>query len=283
MSSKLFKRGYRPPEFCIITPTAHLEQFATQSKTHLVLAHLVASNEGYAEFYLNRSKAGDRIIMDNSAFELGESFTPDLLLKLSKRIGAHAVVLPDYPFQPADKTIQAAIKYIPLFKSEGVDVFFVPQSLKGDWNDWLAGYKWAAAEPDIDIIGMSILGIPNALPHIPVPFARVVAAELLTRTGVFAEHKFHHWLGLNAAPNVELPALLTLGVLDTCDSSNPVWCGVNGLRYNTTTTDFMPISKKFLREVDFNQHLSNKQHIIDAIQHNVDITLDIFKDPAKYL
>lgn len=275
MSSKLFKKGYLPPEFCIIAPTAYLPTYATQSKTHLALAHLVASDEAYADFYQQRSQAGDRVIMDNGAFELGESYAPSKLIKLGKRIGAQALVLPDYPFQPADKTIQAAIKYTPLFKKEGFSTFFVPQSKRGDWDDWMAGYKWAANESDVDIIGMSILGIPNSIPHIPTPYARVVAAEVLLRTGNFAHHKHHHWLGLNSGPKLEIPPLLKMGVLDTCDSSNPTWMAILGHEYSHNTDSFLSVSK-VKKEVEFDFPWISDEATHRRIQHNINLTKSLF-------
>ena len=33
------------PKFCIITPTEYLERYASQSSMHLVLAHLVDTDE----------------------------------------------------------------------------------------------------------------------------------------------------------------------------------------------------------------------------------------------
>lgn len=281
--STLLRRAV--PSFCFITPTnpSYLEVFATQSRTHLVLAHIVEDNDQYAAFYKARAEAGDFVICDNGAFELGFPYNVEDLTRLGKKCGANALVLPDYPFKPADDTIEAARQYIPEFKAAGFLTFFVPQSETGNFNDWVRAYEWASNNPDIDIIGMSILGIPNALPHIPAAYARVVATEILMRQHKFAHHKFHHYLGLNAAPNVELPSLLSMRALDTCDSSNPVWCGVNGLMYNKTLTDFMPISKKYLREVDFEQEYPRKHHIRSTIQHNVDLTLDIFNRPEAYL
>ena len=58
------------PQFCIITPTAYLHRYASQSSMHLVLAHLVDMDEEYANFYAER---GEFKIMDNGAFELGQS------------------------------------------------------------------------------------------------------------------------------------------------------------------------------------------------------------------
>jgi hypothetical protein len=266
------------PSFCIITPATapYLTEFASRSKTHLVLAHIARRNSQYCEFYKERAAAGDFVIMDNGAFELGESYNPADLVKIGKKCGAHALVLPDYPFKPADVTIKAAIEWIPFFKSEGFLTFFVPQSERGNWKDWAPAYGWAANNPDIDIIGMSILGIPNALPHIPPAYGRVVATELLIQQGIFAKDKYHHYLGLNAGPALEIPALLARNALDSCDSSNPVWMGVLGHQYSTNTDSYLPVKKAKL-EVDFNH-----QHLDDAtkarIHYNIDLTLSLFKE-----
>lgn len=271
------------PAFCVIAPTAYLTHYATQSNRHLVLAHLVSKDPAYAEFYRHRSLAGDFIIMDNGAFELGGSYAPEKLISLGQMCGADAIVLPDYPFQPSSVTVEAAEKWAPMIKDAGFRTMFVPQSETGDIDGWTRSYVWAGHNGDIDIVGMSILGIPNAMPHIPVPYARVVMTQVLYSQGMFAAGKYHHYLGLNASPNVELPSLLTLGALNSCDSSNPVWTGINGLKYNTVCDSYLPVSKKYIREVDFGEHLSKKLHIHQAIQHNIDITLDIFKNPSAYL
>lgn len=267
------------PQFCIIAPTSYLDTYAVQSTTHLVLAHLVDSDPVYAAFYKARSDAGDRLIMDNSAFELLTPYAPDKLVELGNKCGAHAIVLPDYPFQPAQKTIDAAIKLIPQVKAAGFATFFVPQSEIGDLNDWIEAYRWADANPEIDIIGMSILGVPNALPHVPTQYARVVMSQILDDRDIISR-KHHHYLGLNAGPNVEIPTLLKMHMLDTCDSSNPVWMGLNGVRYNPTYSDWMGIQKKYIREVDFKEPFANwdkKAHIHEAIQYNINLTLSLFK------
>ncbi|MCK9369714.1 hypothetical protein M0R04_07380 [Candidatus Dojkabacteria bacterium] len=270
------------PHFCVITPTTYLEEYATQSHTHLVLAHIVDTNPTYAAFYKKMSDRGDRVIMDNGAFELGGSYAPSKLVELGHRINADALVLPDYPGVESIKTVNAAIKLIPQFKDEGFKTMFVPQSVVDDLEDWISAYEWARENPDIDIIGMSILGIPNALPHIPKSYARVVMTQLLLDRSALAT-KFHHYLGLNSAPNVEIPALIKMDALDSCDSSGPVWAAICGHRYNTTGDSFLPVHKKYLREVDFNEPWSKKDHIHEAIQYNLDVTFDIFKYPSNYI
>lgn len=264
--------------FCIIAPTAYLEQFATFSHTHLVLAHLVDIDATYASYYARRRLAGDRIIMDNGAFELGQSYDPEKLVDLGHACGAHAIVLPDYPFQPASVTIKAAEQHGPKIRDAGFETMYVPQSETGDVEDWITGYRWAGDEAYdlIDIIGMSILGVPNAWSHIPTAYARVVATEYLQRTNKFQKQFYHHYLGLNAGPALEIPPLIKMKALNSCDSSNPVWMAICGHEYAKNTDSYLPVSK-VKKHVEFDYPLTKDTNTLRMIEHNISLTLELFK------
>jgi len=268
------------PAFCFITPISYLDMFAVASDRHLVLAHLVDRDARYANFYKTRSELGDYIMMDNSAYELHSPYSPDKLISLAKMCGAHAIVLPDYPFQEAEVTIEAAREFAPQFKAAGFHTFFVPQSQKGDLEDWIRAYVWARDNPDIDIIGMSILGIPNALPSIDPAYARVVMTSILQSTGSFAKNKAHHYLGLNAGPGLEIPSLLRLNALTSIDSSGPVWSAVLGHSY-TKESDSLQMVSKIKLPVDFNVSRTKDKATLDRIQHNVDLTLELFTSTTE--
>lgn len=264
----------KQPQFCIITPTAYLEQYASQSSMHLVLAHLVDTDPDYAVFYAQRNEFK---IMDNGAFELGESYDPNKLIELALRCQADAIVLPDYPGQPAEKTIEAALNLGPAVRDAGFKTFFCPQSEVGRTEEWIKAYNWAANHaPMIDIIGMSILAIPNAMPWIPKAYARVVMTQLLIDRDVFAFDKYHHYLGLNAGPNLEIPPLMSMGALDSCDSSNPVWAGICGQMYTPMADSFL-MTRKIDKHVDFNYPMSSSDFVHTAIQTNIDMTLGLFE------
>jgi hypothetical protein len=262
------------PEFCIITPISYLSH-ALRSHRHLVLAHLVDESDEYAAFYKQRSVEGDYIIQDNSAYEKLIPYSPERLIELGHKCGADAIVLPDYPFQPAQKTIDAAIEFIPQFKEAGMHSFFVPQSEQGNLEDWIRAYVWAANNPNVDIIGMSILGIPNALPAIDPAFARVVMVQLLQDRKLFNYNTYHHFLGLNSGAGLEIPSLLRMNALTSVDSSGPVLAGILGHEY-TTDADSLQTVKKLKIPVDFHmKHI--KDNTTDVrIQHNIDLTLGLF-------
>lgn len=264
------------PKFGIITPTAYLRRYATQSHFHLVLAHLIDVDETYASFYRQMSDRGDFIIMDNGAFELGESYEPSKLIELANIVKADAVVLPDYPAQDANRTISAANSLGPRVKDAGFLTFFAPQSRVGEMEEWIDAYCWGAGNDAIDIVGMSILAIPNALPYIPRSYARVVMTQLLYDRGLFNAEKYHHFLGLNAGPNLEIPTLIEMGAMDSCDSSNPVWAGICGQMYTPMADSFL-MTRKIDKHVDFNYPMTSSEFVHSAIQTNVDMTLSLFE------
>ena len=268
------------PAFCFITPISYLDMFAVASDRHLVLAHLVDQNDVYANFYKTRSELGDYIMMDNSAYELHEPYSPEKLKSLAEKCGAHAIVLPDYPFQEAEVTIEAAREFAPQFKAAGYHTFFVPQSQKGDLEDWIRAYTWARDNPDIDIIGMSILGIPNALPSVDPAYARVVMTAILQSTGVFAHGKAHHYLGLNAGPGLEIPSLLRMRALTSIDSSGPVWAGIFGHAYSTEY-DSLQAVKKLKSVVDFNIPRTKDNATLKRIVNNVSMTNALFDNQEQ--
>lgn len=263
------------PQFCFIAPTSYLD-YTAYSKSHLVLAHLVDTDEKYAEFYKNRNEFGDYIVLDNSAYELKEPYSPDKLIELADKCGAKAIVLPDYPFKPCSVTIEAAEQFAPIFKNAGYDTFFVPQSEKGQTEDWIKGYRWGADNELIDIFGMSILGIPNAIPNINPAYARVVMTQMLIDRGIFNFNKHHHYLGLNSGPALEIPSLINMRALDTIDSSGPIHAAILGHTYTKEADSYQMVSK-LKHPVDFSIARSKDNSTHDRIKHNIMMTVDLFK------
>ncbi len=83
----------------LISPTSLLRYVQPYSNYHLALTHKVIGERRYQEYYAQRSKAGDYIILDNGAVEKRGRSVPlkDIVLAavLTK---PSVVVLPDYLF-----------------------------------------------------------------------------------------------------------------------------------------------------------------------------------------
>jgi hypothetical protein len=277
----------KTPSFCTITPTSYLPEYAryTGSKFHLLLAHLLDPQStdydaGYLKFYQTTKLSDETYIMDNGCFEKLTPYNPDRLVQIGQSVGADVLVLPDYPWQNFQVTIDAAKEHIPQFKQNGFRTFFVPQSLPGDWKGWMTAFEWALFNPQVDVIGMSILAHPIALPDYPKGYARVVAADRIrqwldadaSRAAAY-DAKHIHWLGL-LSPGLELDPLLKMGMVDTLDSSAPVQYGHCGLAYNTFNESWA-IDKQYVPEVDFGAHMNKRA--APVIRHNLDIIQSKFK------
>lgn len=277
-------------DFCHISPTAYLPAFTRTNGSHLLLAHLVESDETYRNFYANLDD-GCFKIMDNSAFEMYKQGRPmyptSKLLEMGKACKADMIVLSDYPGEPGQKTIDAAEKTAKKYKDAGFQTFFVPQSEVGDFDDYMDCMEWALneatkPEPIIDRIGLSILGCPNAygvekdnkLQRYLSRYA--ILKELDNRQVWEHEHtNIFHCLGMVDGPK-EIELLSPWAdFIASWDSSAAVWAGLNNVRFDNSPTGL--VNGKFELEVDFdlngnltvdqvNDTLYNISYIDDLIE-----------------
>lgn len=263
-------------QFSHIAPIPHLDLIKGR-KFHLTLAHLVEESPEYGAFY-GREKHST-VILDNSAFEMykqgREMYSANKLLDLAAIVQADYIVLPDYPNQPGQVTIDAAKKWAPIIKEAGYKTFFCPQSKIGDYEDLVKSLEWVVfptvdlrgflvdeqrylyqRNPLIDYVGLSILAIPNAY--------GVEKDNKLQR--YVARHKFIfdnralltkikdsgcniHMLGMVDGPNEIIMTRPFHHLIDTWDSSSAIWAGLNGIQYDPSPSGL--INGKFEDEVNF--------------------------------
>jgi hypothetical protein len=104
----------------------------------------------------------------------------------------------------------------------------------------------------VDIIGMSILGIPNAAQSQTgtkdISYNRVWATMKLLREGLYDPTVWYHYLGAGSPSEVRLQRLL--GMMTSMDTSSPIWHGINGIQYDESATGL--VGGKIKKHVDFN-------------------------------
>lgn len=257
--------------FCHIAPTAYLNELTAMNGSHLLLAHLIESDPVYAGFYANLRDGKERI-MDNSGFEMfkmgRDMYEPSKLVSMANVVGADIIVLPDYPMQPSSVTVNAAKSMLPVFEEAGYGAFFVPQSEVGDLEGYLGAMEWALNQPQIKVIGLSILGCPIALGLKEQKFdsldqidgaykmqrflSRWKILSIMKERGMLdhkAAKKFH-CLGMVDGPN-EIDLLQEfVPFIRSWDTSSAVWYGLSGeQRYDQSPTGLR--HGKYEKEVDF--------------------------------
>ena len=264
-------------KFCHIAPTAYLEAFTRTNGAHLILAHLVESDEAYRNFYANLDDGKEKI-MDNSAFEMYKQGRPmystDDLLPMAEACGADMIVMSDYPNEPGQKTIDAAKETARIYRGEGYDTFFVPQSKIGDLDDYMDCMEWALDSDLVDRIGLSILGCPNAYGvekdnKLQRYLSRLAILEELDRRDILPRRAtpIFHCLGMVDGPN-EISLLSRYhDYIATWDSSAAVWAGLNNIRFDNSPTGL--ITGKFEKEVDFDHNESLSSDTLNDVLYNI--------------
>ena len=252
------------------------------SGAHLILAHLVESDPTYAKFYAELED-GKPKIMDNSAFEmfkLGRPMYPsEKLVALGSQVDADYIVMTDYPKEASQKTIDKAKEMMPELKAAGFNTFFCPQSELGDMEGLLTSIEWALKEPNIGLIGLSILACPIACGVNETTFSTGKRSDaykmqrFLSRWKVLTElkrrgvldyvHNKFHCLGMVDGPN-EIDLLSEFhNSIFSWDSSAAVWAGLNYIRFDQSPSGLM--EGKFEHEVNFDHSKCDLDSIKDAM------------------
>lgn len=267
--------------FCHIAPTKHLDDFCTNNKVDLILAHLVESDPVYTEWYKNHNAYK---ILDNSAFEKFKRHEPmydqSKLIEMGHRVKADVIVMSDYPCEPSQKTISAAESLGPQFHDAGFKTFFVPQSKIGDMEDYLQAWEYAVQSPNVDFLGVSILGVPNSFGNIEKDnklqrfLSRWKMMNILKEKGILDialdNGKKLHFLGaLDGWPGeVELVKPFHEYIY-SWDSSACVYYGLHAnARYDGSPTS--QLNGKYEEEVDFSFHTTDIERI-NNVHYNISI------------
>jgi len=145
----------------LISPTPFLEHIQPFSDYHLILTHKVIYDRAYCDFYAKRSKAGDFIILDNSAVERNARSMPMKNIVLAAVLTKPTViVMPDYLFDSKRtlKEIENAFR-APSFRFlkrvlPQVQLCAVVQGVDAD--DWMECFYVLNSRKN----GIDILGIP---------------------------------------------------------------------------------------------------------------------------
>lgn len=266
-------------DFCHITPTPYLDLFATGRSHHLVLAHLIEEDEKYANWYAKMPRDENSIvIMDNSAFEMYKQGKPmyesSKLMEMANKVKADYIVMSDYPGEPARKTIEAALDMAPRLKAYGFGTFFVPQAEIGNVEGVLDAFDWAAEDPQIDYIGVSILTAPNMFGvekgnNLQRFLSRWKLMQLLEQRGTLEKiqenGKKIHFLGMVDGPNEIALVSRWLDYIDTWDSSAAVWAGMCGIEFDNSPSGL--IAGKNEIEVDFDHNSATIAQIASALKN----------------
>lgn len=206
------------------------------------LVHMLESSKPYTKFFERKRLEDDReMILDNSAFELSESFNWRLLAKWIKRLEPTYYILPDV-LGDTDKTIENFHAFTDKYPDLPGKKFAVIQGQT--YEDIVRCYE--ALSPYADKIGIC-MHYPfydtgdGDLQLLRAKGRQKLLIDLLN-DGVIDKSKPHHLLGLSLPS--ELIAYVdnpdTFSWIDSLDSSCPVTNGIEGINFWNGLPDSKP-------------------------------------------
>ncbi len=116
----------------IISPIPLLYRYSTLSSLQMALAQLWIEEE-YRMYFLNRKQEGDTIILDNGAYELGQSLDISRLEEVAEELQPDVLILPD-AIMNKNLTLSLTEKALSSFQNK-YTLMAVPQG--SDDKEWL--------------------------------------------------------------------------------------------------------------------------------------------------
>lgn len=142
---------FRKMKFSFEAPIKYLEELDEDQDYLFIIAHHL-NNKKYFEYCKNNDKIK---ILDNSAYELGESISPEKLKKYAELLKVDIVVLPDKLYDKK-RSKELEDEFISLFGSrERKDFEFMKVVCGNNLSEYLESLKENLNDKNVDILGIS--------------------------------------------------------------------------------------------------------------------------------
>lgn len=199
------------------------------------LVHLFEENEQYHDLFVDALKKGREVILDNSIFELGESFDMKKFAEYVYTLNPTYYIIPDVL-----EDCEGTIKNFELWSSEYGN--FVNSKSIGvaqgrTYKDFVECYKYLVNKVDKIAISFDYIFYEEWTSYLKLPTVYhqwVVGRKMLLRNmiddGIVNYNVPHHLLGCGLPQ--EFNSYGSFNFIDSLDTSNPVVSGLKGLRYN---------------------------------------------------
>jgi len=238
---------------------------------HLVLAHLLDESATYRNFYKEVGNEGAFLILDNSAFELGEPYPPEEMIKLGNEINASEIMAPEI-YQDGRGTIEVVEEFAAKVKELTNKKWNIIATIHGKtFDDWMNCFKAIISINNITTIGLScraaeyFTDLRSSSVTTQRTFNRIGLTHILNKTcvGKFTPLRQYHLLG-STDPVLELTVQTKYDWIRSIDTSSAFAHGCQGINFGTRA-----LATERIGDIDFNT--PHDPHKIKTIVHNMRI------------
>tara|TARA_R110002124_G_scaffold71770_1_gene192012 strand:+ start:5901 stop:6689 length:789 start_codon:yes stop_codon:yes gene_type:complete len=213
------------------SPISILDKSRMYNDYDYALVHLFETHPDYYNFFKDSVTVGREVLLDNSIFELGESFDSDKFAKYANELKPTYYIVPDV-LEDGYKTIQGFDNFINKYPDlPGLKIGVVQGKT---WDELVDCYKYMSDNADYIAISFDysyyiVTGVGKTKLE-RYSTGRYKFINDLQREGIWNKHKPHHLLGCSLAKEFNL--YVNDRSIRSVDTSNPVVAGIKELRYN---------------------------------------------------
>lgn len=257
-----------------ISPISLQRQYGNLGDFNLVLAHLIPEPHEEANLYEHIMATSDiPIYLDNGLFENGESIDAVELANKAVGLKAEYVFAPDvlYNRKETEESLRDFVGIMKQINKEaGTNVKVAGVVQADNMSDYCESYEWMVKNPDISLIGLSILSIPKSFSEITSTDDIVVnRIECLKQIDSMETKKDSHLLGAGNSYGDIFYASGLCPWVKSHDSSSAIWNAIQGKRVDADTLKIEGGKADIKVDFDWDESLTVKQ--IADIEHNIDI------------
>tara|TARA_E500000318_G_scaffold19823_3_gene20534 strand:+ start:2225 stop:3007 length:783 start_codon:yes stop_codon:yes gene_type:complete len=212
------------------SPISILDKSVNYNDYDYALVHLFETHPDYYQFFKDSIAYGREVLLDNSIFELGESFDSDKFAKFAKELKPSYYIVPDV-LEDGYATIKSFHDFVNKYPDlPGLKIGAVQGKTYDEivdcYNYMSENANYIAISFDFSYYIVTGKG-KTKLERWCDGRRRLI--EQLKRDGVWNDQKPHHLLGCSLAK--EFKNYIDDKSIRSVDTSNPVVAGIKELRY----------------------------------------------------
>jgi hypothetical protein len=249
------------------SPLCLLEQSRNYNDYDYALVHLFEQHLEYYNFFEKSLQMNREVILDNSIFELGQTFNPDDFAKYIIKLKPTYYIIPD-TFNDMEKTIDQLNewnkKYLNL---PGIKIGVVHGK---SYKEMIECYKFMKENVDkiafnyADDFYVECLNSKDLNVYERITKGRITLLNKLYEDNIIDVNKSHHILGV-ALPQ-EVKAYKNYKWIESVDTSNPIVHAIKNIKYEEQGLT----SKENIKLVELIE--IPKEHInLDILYYNIDM------------
>lgn len=261
------------------SPVSILDISAKYNDFDYCLVHLLHQDAGtprqlqyYSYYKCARSLNNREVLLDNSIFELGKAFDPDIFYKSIVDLQPNMFIVPDV-LEDSDATIGSYINF--RSRAEDIKKLFHTKAIGAiqgkNWQDLRDCYEFMSNETDMIAISFDFSYYQTTgeghskLERFCSGRQRFISQ--LIECGLWNWNKPHHLLGCSLAKEFRYYVDKNIYNIVSCDTSNPVVAAIHELRYDA---DYGLPMKPTAKLADLIDHKFTPEQL-DILNYNVDM------------